>query len=80
MCLARLLKIISFPLIPDSRVDHLHVPGKVGRSYFLLALWALSCVAHVSFPHMAVYKSRAEHLVTITALLLWPMDAFNVCG
>ena len=66
MCLARLLKIISFPLIPDSRVDHLHVPGKVGRSYFLLALWALSCVPHVSFPNMEFLSSRADHLVTVS--------------
>ena len=57
-------------LFLDSRVDHLHVLRKLGRSYLLLALWALSCVAHVSFPNMAFYKSRAEHLVTKTALLL----------
>ena len=43
----------SRALFLDSRVGHLHVLGKQGRSYFLLALWALSCVAHVSFPNMA---------------------------
>ena len=57
-------------LFLDSRVDHLHVLGKLPRSYLFLALWALSCVAHVSFPDMEVYASRAEHLVAITALHL----------
>ena len=40
-------------LFLDSRVDHLHVLRKLGRSYLLLALRALSCVAHVSLPNMA---------------------------
>ena len=70
----------SGALFLDSRVGHLHVLGKQGPSYLFLALWALSCVAHVSFPSMTFNLSRVEHLVTITALLLWPMDAFNVCG
>ena len=42
-------------LFLDSRVDHLHVLGKQGRPYLLLASWAFSCVAHVSFPDMAFY-------------------------
>ena len=62
------------------RVDHLHVLGEHGRSYLLLALGAFSCVAHVSFPDMAFYARRAENLVTITAFLLGPMDAFNMRG
>ena len=67
-------------LFLDSRVDHLHVLGKSGRPYLLLALRALSCVAHVSFPDMAFNLSRVDHLVTITALLLRPMDAFDMLG
>ena len=54
--------------------------GKPGRSYLLLALWALSCVAHVSLPNVEVSARRLEHLVAITALLLWPMDASDVQG
>ena len=65
-------------LFLDSRVDHLHVLGKQGRPYLLLALRALFCVAFVSFPNMAFYARQAEHLVAIAALLLWPMDAFGV--
>ena len=65
-------------LFLDSRVDHLHVLRKLGRSYLLLALWALSCVAHVSFPNMAVYVTRVDHPVTITTLFLGPMDAFDM--
>ena len=52
-------------LFLDSRVDNLHVLGKLGRSYLLLALRALSCVAHVSFPNMAFCSSRVDHLVAI---------------
>ena len=59
-------------LFPDSRVDHLHVLRKLGRPYLLLALGALSCVAHVSFPDMAFYLSRVDHLVAITALFFGP--------
>merc|ERR1719394_2089877 len=47
-------------LFLDSRVDHLHVLGKQGRPYLLLALRALSCLAHVSFPDMEVYARRVE--------------------
>jgi len=36
-------------------MDILHVLGKRSSFYLLLALWALSCVAHVSFPNMAAY-------------------------
>ena len=67
-------------LFLDSRVDHLHVLGKQGRPYLLLALRALFCVAFVSFPNMAFYARQAENLVAITALLLWPMDDFDVRG
>ena len=67
-------------LLLDSRVVHLHVLRKRRSSYLLLALRALSCVAHVSFPDMAFYLSRANHLVAISALLLRPMDAFDVLG
>ena len=65
-------------LFLDSGVDPLHVLRKLTRPYLLLALWALSCVAHVSFPDMEVYARRVDHLVAIAALLLWPMDAFGV--
>ena len=65
-------------LFLDSQVDPLHVLGKLGRPYLLLALRALSCVAHVSLPNMEVYARRVDHLVAIAALLLWPMDAFGV--
>ena len=67
-------------LFLDSRVDDLHVLGELRRPYLFLALRALSCVAHVSFPNMAFYVSRVDYLVAITALLLWPMDAFDVQG
>ena len=62
----------------DSRVDPLHVLGKLGRPYLLLALRALSCVAHVSFPDMEVYARRVDHLVTITTFFLGPMDASDM--
>merc|ERR1719268_249936 len=64
----------SKALFLDSRVDYLHVLGKLPRSYLFLALWTLSCVAHVSFSNMAFYSSRVEHLVTITTFFLEPMD------
>ena len=70
----------SRALYLDSGVDHLHVLGKYGPSYLFLALWAFSRVAHVSFPNMAIYSSRVDHLVTITTFFLGPMDAFDVCG
>ena len=56
-------------LFLDSRVDRLHVLGKFGRLYLPLALRALSCVAHVSFPNMAFYFNRVDHLVTRALLL-----------
>ena len=46
----------------------------------ILALRALSCIAHVSLLNMAFYANRVEHLVAISALLLWPMDASDVQG
>ena len=53
---------------------------KLGLSYLLLALRALSCVAQVGLPNVEFYFIRTNHLVAITALLLWPMDAFDVQG
>ena len=70
----------SRALYLDYGVDHLHVLGKHGPSYLFLALWAFSCVAHVSFPNMAFYSSRVDHLVTITTFFLGPMDAFDMLG
>ena len=65
-------------LFLDSRVYPLHVLGKLGRPYLLLALRALSCVAHVSFPDMEVYARRVDHLVTITTFFLGPVDASDM--
>ena len=81
MCRANLLRYFFSTLralFLESWVDHLHVLGELGRPYLLLAFWALSCVAHVSLPNMAVYVNRIDHLVAVAALFLWPMDAFDV--